>query len=836
MGAQDLKLQLAEIVRRNREEQDAKRDNSSLDSKVRRSSTSVAYELRSPIVETGPTETPSGEEAFLKRYIFTEAMRDEDEAKWLGRIIDQIRIGEQLDHPNHIQLLHYEEPKKNVHCLLYTLAEGETLDKILQRRNLKTDEILNIAEQVSGALSYSHDEFSPPIIHGDLSPGNVKYDETTGLVKLLDHGASIREIMDGSSETTRALTPGYGAPEIGRGEIFPASDVLSLGVLLAYMITKHAPRTFFNYSNELQYDHLMSLVERGTTNEGLIDLVKDMVPPNPEDRLKASEVYDRIQELKRARATDKVTVPLAEGVNKLIGEVREAGFDVVTGDLISGSDEKVGKIEDETKKEIDKMNSSHDDNLETQVCLLGGAGVMQLQEEISKSGVEHISVEGSETSDWIVPETEITKYLKSVLGDGTNEIEKIRKIRKYRSSKSLSKRDDRLVSFCLDNLERGRYNLSQIAYILSIKEMSDPENFLGYYRHELRDIYRSVMHGNFKVGQKNELSIKWSDLPNLYNDNPHLRRLIKLSAEGDLEAGDINNIFSYLRTWSLEGESEVFDKEQYLEILNKLRSGEFKSLENLTEDERENALIFSLIPEGLTFETLDKTLDNNSNNKETGEDHFHLSDIKYGRRSVADSLLYRIGSGVGIGLFMLGAKVIAAKLAGGSVSLTSSLMGFVGGYLGPYIYSITNKRRTRDEISATITRHYSSQKVLEKVCDVLEVIPADERNSLGGKIYEIGKENDCNITPYEILDVIKGQYSTDLEAVVGFSEKTVESGENDELRVAAEAEVAELGLQVVDDTGAYEAAQAEVREILDQSGISLSTPYKPIPPRPKKRG
>jgi serine/threonine protein kinase len=706
MSAHELRQKLAEIARRNREGEDtAPRFGSGVIAKELASLEDVIEESQFTD-ETGsvnlkkgryklgssvyPEKTPDGQEAMVKEIRIPENIHPEDEAKELRRIIDQIRIGDVLDHPHHVKLLHYDEPKDNVHRLFYTVADGDRLDDILKRRNLKTDEILTIAEHVARALSYSHDDFSPPIIHGDLSPGNVMYDEKENRAKVIDHGSSIDSILDDSSYTTRLFTPGFGAPELGLGEAYPRSDVFGLGVLIAYMITKKEPKKFFNHRNELKYEELVGLVKKGTTDADLIDLVKDMTEADYTLRPTARQVYDRIQVIKSARTGEEEVLDLTKGVSKLVDKAREAGFNVITEDLDSGF--------------------SNDNDV-----MITGRYVRD--EEVAYTN----------------PREALTCALEAAIAETPPPIPECEK------------------------------------------------DICGYSKQKLKMIYGSVLNHGHHVACTN------SELSQYYDKNPSLMRLIELSNEGCLEIDYITSVFDSLRKHSLEGRSDFFDREQYKKDLKKLRSGKFESLRKSLGDDKETTLTMQLIKEGLKHRVGVSNVRN--------EDYFHLYDVTSHDPAFKAPLFWGAGIGTVFGFVGFGIGVGISTMTGNEAYMYVAPAAFgAGGFVGPFLRNHRKKKLTGGDVSATIDRHYAPQKVLEKVCEVMEVMPSVERGFLASKIAKVGQELEGKVSPYDILDIIKQRYPEDSEIQEALAEHGLP--DTDEL-----------------DQEAYTAAQTEVGEV-----------------------
>ncbi|HSV85123.1 MAG TPA: protein kinase, partial [Levilinea sp.] len=94
---------------------------------------------------------------------------------------------------------------------------------------------------ICDALTYLHTR-TPPIVHRDIKPGNIKI-TPDGEVVLVDFGLAKRMLM-GEATTTgaRAMTPGYSPPEqYGTARTDDRSDIYSLGATLYAALTGIIP-------------------------------------------------------------------------------------------------------------------------------------------------------------------------------------------------------------------------------------------------------------------------------------------------------------------------------------------------------------------------------------------------------------------------------------------------------------------------------------------------------------------------------------------------------------------------------------------------------------------
>jgi serine/threonine protein kinase len=130
--------------------------------------------------------------------------------------------------------------------LAMEMLEGHTLgQRLVAHGTIPWKTALHILAQVAESLEEAHDQ---GVIHRDLKPGNIMLMEMGGdntFVKVLDFG--IAKFQDqGQSQITHTGStlgsPAYMSPEQARaGELTPASDLYSLGVILFEMLTGETP-------------------------------------------------------------------------------------------------------------------------------------------------------------------------------------------------------------------------------------------------------------------------------------------------------------------------------------------------------------------------------------------------------------------------------------------------------------------------------------------------------------------------------------------------------------------------------------------------------------------
>ena len=146
-----------------------------------------------------------------------------------------------LQHPHIVRFYEFVEVSSTAFMVL-DFIDGPTLRKIARQfgRPLTPGEVLGYLEPICAALSYAHSEH---VVHCDMKPANVMVDRV-GRVFVNDFG--IARISE--SSTVTFSTPGtatYMAPEQWRGgeDVYPATDVYALGVMLYELLSGRSPFT-----------------------------------------------------------------------------------------------------------------------------------------------------------------------------------------------------------------------------------------------------------------------------------------------------------------------------------------------------------------------------------------------------------------------------------------------------------------------------------------------------------------------------------------------------------------------------------------------------------------
>ncbi|MCJ7511661.1 MAG: serine/threonine-protein kinase [Anaerolineales bacterium] len=144
-----------------------------------------------------------------------------------------------LRHPNLPRVTdHFSEEDRQY--LVMDFIEGVDLHARAKRHPPSVDEVLRWADALCDALGYLHTR-TPPIIHRDVKPANVKL-QPDGTIVLVDFG--LAKVFDQHQTTTgaRGLTPGFSPPEqYGGSRTDARTDQYSLAATIYALLTGRPP-------------------------------------------------------------------------------------------------------------------------------------------------------------------------------------------------------------------------------------------------------------------------------------------------------------------------------------------------------------------------------------------------------------------------------------------------------------------------------------------------------------------------------------------------------------------------------------------------------------------
>ncbi|WP_188964569.1 protein kinase domain-containing protein [Deinococcus aquiradiocola] len=225
------------------------------------------------------------------------------DAKFVKRFYREAEVLKRFSHASIVRVYDYKAQGAE-HYIAMEFLDGESLEAVLEERQMSFSESVQVIRTLSDALRHIH---AQNVVHRDIKPANVmllrgafvdgKLRE--GGVKLMDFGIAVGKVLTRLTMTgARVGTPIYMAPEQAKGNRVDArSDVYSLGLLAYEMVSG---QTAFKGSYEAvvhqqvfespKPPRQIRLEVPGKLN----DLILSMIEKDPASRPTLDEVIARI--------------------------------------------------------------------------------------------------------------------------------------------------------------------------------------------------------------------------------------------------------------------------------------------------------------------------------------------------------------------------------------------------------------------------------------------------------------------------------------------------------------------------------------------------------------
>ena len=149
-----------------------------------------------------------------------------------------------FEHPN-IAKIHDAAKYRDTAFIAMDYISGYAMSLRLRKREYITvGECIRISKSVLKALSVAH---AHGVIHGDIKPANIMYDEKQDSYIVTDFGAAYTGHKSRQNGNIIVGTPAYMSPEQLQGKKLDGrSDLFSLAVTLYHLLTGHQPFTGSN--------------------------------------------------------------------------------------------------------------------------------------------------------------------------------------------------------------------------------------------------------------------------------------------------------------------------------------------------------------------------------------------------------------------------------------------------------------------------------------------------------------------------------------------------------------------------------------------------------------
>ncbi|OKH38162.1 hypothetical protein NIES2119_11455 [[Phormidium ambiguum] IAM M-71] len=158
------------------------------------------------------------------------------------------RLHELGVHPQIPTLLAYFEQDKRLY-LVQQFIEGQNLyQELVQQGAFNEGKVREVLRDILPVLKFVHER---QVIHRDITPTNIIRRKSDGKLVLIDFGIA-KQITESTASQpgTKIGTEGYAPLEqLRNGQVFPASDIYSLGATCIYLMTQVKPDSLYNPLN-----------------------------------------------------------------------------------------------------------------------------------------------------------------------------------------------------------------------------------------------------------------------------------------------------------------------------------------------------------------------------------------------------------------------------------------------------------------------------------------------------------------------------------------------------------------------------------------------------------
>lgn len=175
--------------------------------------------------------------------ILDQRLNDDTGERDIMTFLNEAITVSQLDHPNIVRIHDADILGEHAYIAMDYIAGYPMSERLRRKKLLTAAESLRIMRCVLNALEVAHHK---GIVHGDIKPANIMYDQNRKNYIVTDFGAaySHQRVAEGNGSHEKRIigTPAYMSPEQLQGaRIDGRSDLFSLAVTIYHLLSGRQP-------------------------------------------------------------------------------------------------------------------------------------------------------------------------------------------------------------------------------------------------------------------------------------------------------------------------------------------------------------------------------------------------------------------------------------------------------------------------------------------------------------------------------------------------------------------------------------------------------------------
>ncbi|NES21921.1 MAG: protein kinase [Symploca sp. SIO3E6] len=217
---------------------------------------------------------------------------DKDKNESVKRFQQEAKILKYFTNRNVPQIPRYQKdfPEDGEYYLVQEFIQGSTLKHILKSgQRLNKFQVIALLQDILNILRDVHHYTidNKKIYHRDINPSNLIWQENKGHIVLIDFGITKNQHLTKTGQEPIG-TPGYAPPEFLQGDVYPSSDIYSLGVTTIEALT----------GKRLKADSTLEGEYKKLAGDDLAVILNKMIRSKIEERYEsAQQVIDALQSL-----------------------------------------------------------------------------------------------------------------------------------------------------------------------------------------------------------------------------------------------------------------------------------------------------------------------------------------------------------------------------------------------------------------------------------------------------------------------------------------------------------------------------------------------------------